>query len=89
LHGCIIGLASGCRVIAMSGDRKVEAFMRAAGLSEWVCEMGDVDHLNQLMHRAEDQPSRHDFVERGRVENREIGRRVSSMLLQLSGDGSP
>jgi polysaccharide pyruvyl transferase WcaK-like protein len=34
LHGCVIGLAMGRRVIAVSGDRKVDAFMRDAGLGD-------------------------------------------------------
>jgi polysaccharide pyruvyl transferase WcaK-like protein len=83
LHGCIIGLASGCRVIAMSGDRKVEAFMQAAGLGDWVCELGDMGRLDKLMAVSSDQPGRQDFIEQGRQQNREIGQTISAMLADL------
>lgn len=45
LHGCIIGLALGRKVLALSGDRKVESFMESMGLSDWVCELNDLDSL--------------------------------------------
>jgi hypothetical protein len=50
LHGCILGLALGRKVLAVSGDWKVESFMSAAGLDEWVL---DRDRPAPLLRRLE------------------------------------
>ncbi|WP_158218566.1 polysaccharide pyruvyl transferase family protein [Synechococcus sp. 1G10] len=38
LHGCVIAVAMGRPVLAVSGDRKIDAFMQAVGLGDWVLE---------------------------------------------------
>jgi polysaccharide pyruvyl transferase WcaK-like protein len=52
LHGCIIALAMRRKVIVVSGDRKIEAFMESMGLKNWVLDINEVldlpEHLNQL-----------------------------------------
>jgi polysaccharide pyruvyl transferase WcaK-like protein len=72
LHGCIIGLAMGRKVIAVSGDRKIEAFMELAGLDAWVLDVAEIDRLADRMERLEYQPDRSAFVELARRQNCEV-----------------
>lgn len=41
LHGCLLGFAARRPVIAVSGDAKVDSFMRWAGLEEWLIDATD------------------------------------------------
>ena len=82
LHGCIIAVAMGRRVLAVSGDRKVESFMRAAGLAEWVCDLDEVDSLPARLERLHEQRVPVEFIERGRQENRAVGEQVRAMILE-------
>lgn len=80
MHGCIIALAMGRRVLAVSGDRKVEGFMGAAGLSDWVI---DLEHVAQLPSKLEKLPEQIlpvEFIEKGRRENRIVADNILAML---------
>ena len=44
--------ATGRRVLVVSADRKVESFMAAAGLSEWVLDLDEVGHLADVRELA-------------------------------------
>lgn len=79
LHGCIIGLALGCRVIAVSGDRKVESFMAAAGLSDWVCGLEQLDRLPPLLDRWEQQPRVEGFINTVRSANLRVAHEVRAL----------
>jgi polysaccharide pyruvyl transferase WcaK-like protein len=76
LHGCIIGVAMGKGVVAVSGDRKIDSFMQSVGLEEWVCPNDDLDGLQARLERATDQPSRLAVVRAIRQVNEEIGAAV-------------
>jgi hypothetical protein len=76
LHGCIIGLAMGCKVLAVSGDRKVESFMHAAGLADWICDIGELGRLDEMAARLPSQPAPSEFLERARAANVAVGRQV-------------
>lgn len=80
LHGCIISLALGRRVLAVSGDHKVEAFMRAAGLSEWVIDMEQLDTLPEKLDKLPIQKLPVKFIEEGRRRNRNMAEKIISML---------
>ncbi len=80
LHGCIIALATGRRVLVVSADRKVESFMRAAGLAEWVCDLDDINSVPARLEMLPQQRLPAEFVERGRQQNREVGRQVSALV---------
>jgi hypothetical protein len=80
LHGCIIALAMGRRVLVVSGDHKVEAFMQAAGLGEWVL---DLEHIAALLARLEELPEQElpkEFIEEGRRQNRIVADKIIAML---------
>jgi polysaccharide pyruvyl transferase WcaK-like protein len=85
LHGCIIALAMGRRVLAVSADHKVESFMDAAGLGEWVCGLDEGDRLPARLAELEEQVIPHRFVDEGRRLNREVADRVKALL----GGGQP
>lgn len=55
LHGCVIALGVGRKVLAVSGDRKIEAFMDAMGLLEWVCDIEELDEFSSRLERLREQ----------------------------------
>lgn len=80
LHGCIIAVAMGRKVIAVSGDRKIEAFMEAVGLREWVLNLDQVDDLPARLEALPMQPHRLAEMERARNANQEIATTVAMLL---------
>lgn len=85
LHGCIIGLAMGRKVLAVSGDYKIEAFMKAAGLSEWVCDITEVGTVGERLASLSEQTPRREFLSRARVQNQFVAERVSAIYRSLPG----
>jgi len=85
LHGCLIGLAMGRKVIAVSADRKVDAFMTSAGLKDWVCDVNDTSRLADMLSRATEQPSTSQFLSSVRSKNLDIASRVMSLVEHLEG----
>jgi len=79
LHGCILGLAAGRKVLAVSGDFKVEAFMTAAGLGDWVLDPTDLRALDARLEALERQPSVDSLMDEGRRANRLIADQVLAM----------
>lgn len=51
LHGCIIGVTMGLKVLAVSGDRKIEGFMESVGLQDWVLDINETEKLPDLLNR--------------------------------------
>ncbi len=80
LHGCIIGLAMGRKVLAVSCDRKIESFMNAAGLASWVIDVNDVKEILPLrLDMLSTQPDVSDFISSVRSANAEVGRQVQAL----------
>jgi hypothetical protein len=80
LHGCLIALAMGRRVLAVSGDRKVESFMDAAGLGEWVCDLEEIEALPSQLEKLPQQRVPWEFIEQGRSGNREVAEQVRALI---------
>jgi polysaccharide pyruvyl transferase WcaK-like protein len=80
LHGCIIGSAMGRRVLAVSGDHKIEAFMRAAGLADWVLGLEDVGQLADRLDSLETQARPLEFLEAARAANRAVAADVTAAM---------
>jgi polysaccharide pyruvyl transferase WcaK-like protein len=80
LHGCILALAHNCKLLAVSGDYKVEAFMAAAGLGDWVIGLEDVEELPAYFEALERQPSAAKFVKQARQQNSTIAEQVKACL---------
>lgn len=51
LHGCIIGVVMGLKVLAVSGDRKIDAFMEAVGLKEWVVDVSEIEMIPERLEK--------------------------------------
>lgn len=80
LHGCIMGLASGCRVLAVSGDYKIDEFMKQVSLEAWLYELEKVDRVSKALVNLERQPARSSGVlDQARAANRAIGGRVAAI----------
>jgi polysaccharide pyruvyl transferase WcaK-like protein len=84
LHGCIIALAMGRRVLVVSGDHKVESFMGAAGLGEWVCDLNDYESVPARLDRLHEQRLPEEFIEAQRCQNRAMAERVRTFMAQAS-----
>jgi hypothetical protein len=82
LHGCIIGLAMGRKVLAVSGDYKVEGFMEAAGLGDWVCDIRDVESVPERLRALAEQQHPAEFLARARQANREVAAEVRAAALR-------
>jgi len=82
LHGCILGVTMGRKVLAVSGDHKVESFMEAAGLREWVCSPDDEQALRNALLRLHTQIQPMEFIQRARLENQRIANRVIEIAKQ-------
>lgn len=76
LHGCIIAVAMGRRVLAVSGDGKVDSFMQAAGLGDWVIDLANIDSLPARLLALSEQLSPREFVEKARQANADVASRV-------------
>lgn len=86
LHGCVIAVAMGRPVIAVSGDRKIEAFMSMAGLKDWVLDTRQVAALPALIEKLHTQPKVSGFARRVRSQNALIAERVRRILQDASAD---
>lgn len=80
LHGCVIAVAMGRPVVAVSGDRKIEAFMEAADLSEWVVDTTEAARIAAMLGRIDEQPFATAFVEQAVQANRDVARRMVAAL---------
>jgi polysaccharide pyruvyl transferase WcaK-like protein len=85
LHGCIIPVAMGKPVIAVSGDRKIEAFMEAAGLLDWVLDAAEVENFPQFLRDIHGQNLSPEFVNIARSQNAVIGEVVRAHALGALG----
>lgn len=79
LHGCIIAVALGRKVLAISGDWKVESFMGQAGLHDWVVPADTLDTLEADLERLHQQPEVYDFVNRSRAANTAFAQSVLAL----------
>jgi polysaccharide pyruvyl transferase WcaK-like protein len=84
LHGCIIGLAMGRKVLAVSGDRKIESFMHAAGLDEWVLGLETSDRIAERLKALTQQRASVDFVRSARQANRDVAGAVHAITRNIS-----
>ncbi len=80
LHGCILGVAMGCRVLALSSDPKIEAFMRLARLGDWVCGIDDLESLQRKLPALNQQPSLNTFIAEAIHQNSQIANQVTEII---------
>lgn len=80
LHGCILALATGRPVIAVGADRKVDSFMGAVGLGDWVLPLERIDLLPERLSAVSRQAPAAEAIEEQRDQNRTLARRIRAML---------
>lgn len=80
LHGCVIAAAMGRPVLAVSGDRKIEGFMGAIGLPEWVLGQDALARLPAMLAALGTQPSVRPAVDRAIAANRAVAAHVAKLL---------
>src|SRR5262245_32029332 len=81
LHGCIIGVALGKPILAVSGDYKIESFMEAASLRDWVLDLDEIDSLPGRLDELAGQRPCSEFV----ADAIEANRRVAEHVLAIGG----
>lgn len=81
LHGCIVGLAMGKRVLAVSGDRKIESCMQALGLSAWVLDIGQIHELPILLEQLNMQIHPSELLAKAGAANRSVAERVLELAI--------
>lgn len=94
LHGCVIGAALGKKVLAVSGDYKIEAFMHAAGWDEWVLDIADVASVPMKLETIARQVDIGNFLSTTRDANAAIAETILnraglSHTFNASGRGTP
>jgi len=83
LHGCIVGLAYGCKVVAVSGDRKIDSFMESVGLSDWVLAANELEQLEHLLQTQNDQRWPGDRVKELQQANHRVAAETRAILETL------
>ncbi len=80
LHGCVIGVALQKKVVAVSGDRKIDSFMQSVGLRDWVCKNDKLGNLSELLENIDEQDSCRNRVLALRNANQEVAQRLRTLL---------
>ena len=83
LHGCIIAAAMGRKIVAVAQDHKVDGFMSSIGLSQWVCDPGNLERLPMLLDQLSAQPSPARHIANAIKSNQAIARRIRSLYHTL------
>jgi polysaccharide pyruvyl transferase WcaK-like protein len=76
LHGCIIAVAMGLKVLAVSGDRKIDAFMESIGLGDWVLDLTETDRIFQKLNELHLQKDVTIIMEQLREKNKNIAKQI-------------
>jgi hypothetical protein len=77
LHGCILALALGSKLIAVSKDWKIEGFLRLVDLEEAVC---DIDEIEEKAERIALQKNVSDGIEKIKKENESFAKDVKALI---------
>jgi polysaccharide pyruvyl transferase WcaK-like protein len=80
LHGCIVGVSMGLKVLAVSGDRKIDAFMHSVGLSEWLLDLNEVSKVEELLSKIDEQVTPTKRLKEIRHENEVVAETIKTFL---------
>ena len=83
LHGCIIGVAMGLKVLAVSGDRKIEGFMNAVGLQDWVLNVDELPLVRSRLLELKNQPWPAAAFAEIQNQNRSVAKKVATLYYSL------
>lgn len=81
LHGCIIGVAMGIKVIAVSGDWKIDAFMESVGLQDWVINYDETQKLPGLLNDIDNQPDSTLHLSSIKLANEKVEKKIRQFVL--------
>jgi polysaccharide pyruvyl transferase WcaK-like protein len=82
LHGCVIGAAMGLKVLAVSGDRKIDAFMRTVGLRDWVVNPDEIEFICERLQDLERQVNPGAAIKEIRVKNQAVANQIKEIAAQ-------
>jgi polysaccharide pyruvyl transferase WcaK-like protein len=82
LHGCIIAVAMGLKILAVSGDRKIEGFMKQVGLEDWVLDRHETKYIVEYLSQLEFQPSVEDKLREIRNKNEHVGQYLKQIVFK-------
>ena len=80
LHGCIIGVSMGKKVLAISGDWKIEGFMAEVGLSDWVLDTSEIDRVPMRLRELDSQAPDPKILEIIKSKNREVSNHIKQLI---------
>ncbi|HEX3148119.1 MAG TPA: polysaccharide pyruvyl transferase family protein [Gemmataceae bacterium] len=80
LHGCILGVGLGRKVLAVSGDYKVEAFMRTSGLGNYVLGLDQIDQLERRLEHLPEQLASPTFLTAANAANQSVANQIRQCL---------
>lgn len=80
LHGCIIGASMGLKVLAVSGDRKIDAFMSSIGLREWVLDPDEIELVSKRLDDLDQQVYPKEMIETIRIRNKGIAEKIKKIV---------
>ncbi len=83
LHGCIIAVAMGLKVLAVSGDRKIEGFMESVGLQDWVLDINEVEKIGDYLAKLHLQNSTNSMIEKIKSENQKVAADIKNIFSSL------
>jgi len=83
LHGCIIGVAMGLKVLAVSGDWKIDAFMEAVGLGEWVLDISELELIPGKLKQLNTQVFPADSLYEVKYENEKVAEQILKLYEQV------
>lgn len=79
LHGCIISVAMGLKILAVSGDRKIEGFMESVGLQDWVLDVNETNLLPHLLDKISEQNYSRTVSKNIQKRNQEVALKIKKM----------
>jgi hypothetical protein len=62
----------GLKILAVSGDRKIEGFMKLVGLEDWVLDNQETDCISERLHHIDSQPPAGNILSRFRTKNEHV-----------------
>ena len=84
LHGCIIGVTMGLKVLAVSGNRKIEGFMESVGLQDWVLNINETEKLPGLLNKIHLQYHPKPMLEKIRKQNQQVAADINKLIATVS-----
>ena len=84
LHGCIIAVAMGLKVLAVSGDRKIEGFMGSVGLQDWVLDIHETGKVSEYLDKIHLQRWPGVILEDIRSKNEQVAADIKAFLNMMT-----